>query len=170
MTVTNKRLLISESRDDSNRCTPYKRNPDQHDTCASHTSSRTPGIRFLWVVPVRDNLLWGTDRFGQISLLLRKSAPDTIHSTSADRSCVRTQLLSRASQWSKGHKSSSCRWPTTRFTGPISPACDQYVQYLLMGANPSVLNRHRWRLQSWRCRLAIYPLPGLSNQLSPLFI
>jgi hypothetical protein len=60
---------------------------------------------------------------------------------------VRTQLLSRASQWSRGCKPSSWRWPTTRFIGPISPACDQYVQYLLMGANRTVLNRHRWRLQ-----------------------
>jgi hypothetical protein len=32
---------------------------------------------------------------------------------------------------------------TTRFTGSISPACDQYVQYLLTGTNSSVLNRHR---------------------------
>jgi hypothetical protein len=30
-----------------------------------------------------------------------------------------------------------------QFTGPISPACDQYIQYLVAGANPSVLNRHR---------------------------
>jgi hypothetical protein len=30
-----------------------------------------------------------------------------------------------------------------RFTGPITPACDQYVQYLLTGTNSSVLNRHR---------------------------
>jgi hypothetical protein len=28
-----------------------------------------------------------------------------------------------------------------RFTRPISPASDQYIQYLLTGANPSVLNR-----------------------------
>jgi hypothetical protein len=40
-----------------------------------------------------------------------------------------------------------------RFTGPISPACDQYVQYLLVIANPSVRNRHIWGLQSWRSRL-----------------
>jgi hypothetical protein len=31
---------------------------------------------------------------------------------------VRTQLLSRTSQWSRGRKPSSWRWPTTRFTGP----------------------------------------------------
>jgi hypothetical protein len=29
-------------------------------------------------------------------------------------------------------------------TEPISLACDRYVQYLLAGANPSVLNQHRW--------------------------
>jgi hypothetical protein len=30
-----------------------------------------------------------------------------------------------------------------QLTGPITLACDRYVQYLLAGANPSVLNRHR---------------------------
>jgi hypothetical protein len=46
---------------------------------------------------------------------------------------VRTQLLSHNSQWSSGEKSSFC-WPsTTRLTGPISPVCDRYVQYLLTG-------------------------------------
>jgi hypothetical protein len=27
-----------------------------------------------------------------------------------------------------------------QLTGPITPICDRYVQYLLVGANPSVLN------------------------------
>jgi hypothetical protein len=81
---------------------------------------------------------------------------------------VRTQLLYRASQWSMGRKSSPCRWPTTRFTGPISPTCNRCDQYLLTGANPSVLDRHRWGLQPWRYWLATYPLPDLPNQLSPL--
>jgi hypothetical protein len=56
-----------------------------------------------------------------------------------------------------------------QFTGSISPACDRYVQYLLAGANSSVLNRHRRGLQPWRCRLATCSLPDLPNQLSPLF-
>jgi hypothetical protein len=64
MTATNKRLLISESRGNSNRCTPYRGKPDQHTTYASHTSPRMPGIRFLWVVPVRGNLSWDADGFG----------------------------------------------------------------------------------------------------------
>jgi hypothetical protein len=41
----------------------------------------------------------------------------------------------------------------TRLTWSILPACDQYIQYLLTGANPSVLNRHRRGLQPWMCRL-----------------
>jgi hypothetical protein len=56
MTDTNKRLLISESRDDLNRCTPYRGKPDQHDTYASHITPHMPGVHFLWAVPVRDNL------------------------------------------------------------------------------------------------------------------
>jgi hypothetical protein len=27
-----------------------------------------------------------------------------------------------------------------QFTGPITPACDRYIQYLLVGGNPSVFN------------------------------
>jgi hypothetical protein len=30
-----------------------------------------------------------------------------------------------------------------QLTGPISPACDRYIQYLLARANPLVLNQHR---------------------------
>jgi hypothetical protein len=81
---------------------------------------------------------------------------------------VYTQLLSQASQWSRGRKTSSWRWPTNRFTGPISPAWDRYIPYMLMGANRPVRNRPRRWLQPWRCRLSTYPLPDLPNQLSPL--
>jgi hypothetical protein len=56
MTATNKQLLISESRGDSNRCTLCRGKPDQHATYASHSSPRTPGVHFLRAVSVRDNL------------------------------------------------------------------------------------------------------------------
>jgi hypothetical protein len=56
MTATNKRLLIFESRGNSNRCTPYRGKPDQHATYAFHSSTRTSSVCFLWAVPVRDNL------------------------------------------------------------------------------------------------------------------
>jgi hypothetical protein len=46
-TVTNKRLLIAESRGDSNQCIPYTRKPDQHDTYTFHGSPRMLGVCFL---------------------------------------------------------------------------------------------------------------------------
>jgi hypothetical protein len=102
------------------------------------------------------------------SLLPRKRAPDTIPSTTANRSAgpYPVSLLSQLmKQW---RKSNIHQQQATRFTGSISPTCDRYVQYLLMRANRTVLNRHRRWLQPWRCRLATYPLPDLPNQLSPL--
>jgi hypothetical protein len=71
-TAMNNRLLISESHSDSNRCTPCRGKPDQHDTYASHASPCTPDVRFLRAIPVRGNLLRVVDRFGWIPLLLRK--------------------------------------------------------------------------------------------------
>jgi hypothetical protein len=56
MTVTNKRLLISESHGDSNWCTPCSGKPDQHDTYTFYTSPRTHGVCFLHTIPVRGNL------------------------------------------------------------------------------------------------------------------
>jgi hypothetical protein len=56
MTVTNKRLLISESHGDSNRGTLYMGKLDQRDVYAFHASPRTPDIRFLRTVPVHGNL------------------------------------------------------------------------------------------------------------------
>jgi hypothetical protein len=98
----------------------------------------------------------------------RRRAPDTIHSTMTIWSAGSYPTSLPRQPKSSGEKSSSCWQPTTRLTGPISPTCDRYVQYLLARANRMVLNRHRWGLQPWRCPLAIYPLPDLPNQLSPL--
>jgi hypothetical protein len=53
-------------------------------------------------------------------------------------------------------KSIIYRQQATRLTELIWPACDRYVQYLLTGANPLVLNRHRRELQPWRCWLVTY--------------
>jgi hypothetical protein len=59
---------------------------DTHDTYASHASPRTSLVCFLWKVYVRGNLLRWPNRVGWILLLLRKSAPDYIFSTSTDQS------------------------------------------------------------------------------------
>jgi hypothetical protein len=89
----------------------------------------------------------------------KKMAPDTIHSTPLIDLRVHTQFLSQVNKWSSRLKSSFCRWQVTRLTRPISPVCNRYVQYLLAGTNPSVLNRHRQGLQPWRYRLSTYHSP-----------
>jgi hypothetical protein len=55
-TATNKGLLISESHDDSNRCTPCRKKPDTHDIYAFRASQHMPLIRFLRAVSIHDNL------------------------------------------------------------------------------------------------------------------
>jgi hypothetical protein len=79
-------------------------------------------------------------------------------------------------QWGK---ISLCWQPATRLTGPIKSACGWYVQYLITGANPSVLNRHKWGLQPWRCWLFTYhsltfptnglPFPPTGPARSPVY-
>jgi hypothetical protein len=165
-TDTNKRLLISESHGDSNRCTPYRGKPDQHATYASHSSPRTPDICFLRAVPVCDNL----------SLAPTKSK----HAPTPGGSLGNQRQTARPSSWVTSFVL-PCDSPEVgergfdpmvtqlhQFAGPISPAYIRYVQYLLTGANRMFLNRHKWGLQPWRCRLATYPLPDLPSQLSPL--
>jgi hypothetical protein len=72
--------------------------------------------------------------------------------------------------WGMGEKVRPSSYTTTKFTGPISLACDQYVQYLLVGTNPLILHRHRWGLQPWRCWLSTSlspPFPSDGPPLSP---
>jgi hypothetical protein len=102
MTATKKRLLISESHDNLNRCTLYRGKPDQHDTYASHTSSRTSDVCFLRAVLVRGNLSWVVNRVGHSHCSWEKgfSTQSTAHRLTGPR--VRTQFLSRANQWNSG--------------------------------------------------------------------
>jgi hypothetical protein len=81
------------------------------------------------------------------SLLPRKRAPDTISSTSADRSTGPYPVSLPSQPMKQWRKPNIHQQQATRFTGPISPVCDRYVQYLLMGANRMVLNQHRRGLQ-----------------------
>jgi hypothetical protein len=138
MAATNKQLLICESRDDSNRCTPCRGKPDQHDTYASHASPCTPGVRFLWrslyVATFHTNPT-ELDRFtapekkcSRLHLLAWLSGPRDP-----------PQFLSQHSHWSSALKPNIYRQQATRFTGPISLACGGYVQYLLTGTNPRSL-------------------------------
>jgi hypothetical protein len=139
-TVTNKRLLISEIHGDSNRCTPYRGKSDQHDTYASHASPRMPGIRVLWVVPVRGNFSRVIDKVEQGHCSREKGLPTQSTSRRLIDPHVRTQFLSRANLEPVGARPSIYRQQATRLTGFISPACDWCIQYLLTWANSSVLN------------------------------
>jgi hypothetical protein len=104
MTAKNKWLLISESRGDSNRCTPYRGKPDQHDTYASHASPRTPSVRFLWAVPIRGNLSQAVNivEQGHCSREKGLTTQSTVHRLIDP--WVYTQFLSQANQWSSGGK------------------------------------------------------------------
>jgi hypothetical protein len=155
MVATNKRLLISESHGDSNRCTPCRGKPDQHNTYASHTSPCTPSVRFLRAVPVRGNPSRVVNRVGRMQC-------SWLH-LSAWLSGPRDQpqFLSQHSHWSSALKPSTYQWHTTRLTGHVSLACDWYVQYLLTGTNPSVLNRYRWELPHKKPRNGHNTLPAL---------
>jgi hypothetical protein len=100
------------------------------------------------------------------SLLPRKRAPGTIHSIPANRSMslYPVSLFSQSiKQW---RKSNICRQQATRLTGPISRACDRYVQYLLTGINPSVLNQHRRGLPHRNLRIATSLSPPFPSECS----
>jgi hypothetical protein len=95
-------------------------------------------------------------------LLSRKRAPDIIHSAPVDRSaCSYSASLPSQPMKQWGAKPSIYQRPTTRLTGPILTACDRYVQYLLTGTNPSVLNRHKRRLPHRKPRNSHNTLPVL---------
>jgi hypothetical protein len=79
-----------------------------------------------------------------------------------------TQFLSQHNHWSSNESQASIDHRLYRFTRHISPACDQYIQYLLMRANPSVLNRHKRGLQPWRCRLFTSHSPPFPTDGPPL--
>jgi hypothetical protein len=141
MAVTNKRLLISESHGDSNQCTPCRGSPNQHDTYASHASPHTPSVRFLHAIPVRGNLSHWPNKVGQIHC-------SRLHlSTRLSGPWDPPQFLSQHSHWSSALKPNIYWQQAIRFTGPISPTCVRYAQYLLTGSNPSILNQHRRGLQ-----------------------
>jgi hypothetical protein len=71
ITATNKRLLISESHGDSNRCTPCSEKSDQHTTYPSHSSPHTSGVRFSRAVPVCDSLSLAPTKLKQTPTLGR---------------------------------------------------------------------------------------------------
>jgi hypothetical protein len=167
MTATNKRLLISESRGDSNRCTLCKGKPNQHATYASHFSPRTPSVHFLRAVVVRNNL--------SLALTKSKQAPTPGRSLANQRQTGTAVVLGdlipppMRQPWSRGERFRPNGYTATLAYWSHITSMRSVRSILARGANRTVLNRHRRGLQPWRCQLATYPLPDLPNQLSPLF-
>jgi hypothetical protein len=89
-------------------------------------------------------------------LLPRKGLPTQSTASRLTNPWIHIQFLSQTNLEAVGAKPSICRRQATRLTRSISPACYRYVQYLLAGPKPSVLNRYMRRWQSWRCRLTTY--------------
>jgi hypothetical protein len=79
------------------------------------------------------NLSYIRQQFWTDPVHLRRRAPDTIHNTLTDRSVGPYSASLPQQTMEQWGKSSFCWQPTTRLTGPISPTCDRYVQYLLTG-------------------------------------
>jgi hypothetical protein len=159
MTVTNRQLLISDSRGNSNHCTPCRGKLKKHTMYASHSSPRTPSIRFLWAVPIHDNLSLAPTKSN------RPLHPEEVLTTKGKLTQPSSWVASfflRCDSPGVGERGfGSMVTQLLQFIGPISPACDWYIQYLFTGANPSVLNQHRRGLQPWRCQLATYHSPTL---------
>jgi hypothetical protein len=80
-----------------------------------------------------------------------------------------TQFLSQHNHWSSNESQASVDYRIHWFTGPITPACDLYVQYLLTGGNPSILNWHRRWVQPCRCQLMTSHSLNFSTNDPPLF-
>jgi hypothetical protein len=85
-----------------------------------------------------------------------KKAPNTIRSMPTVQSAGPYPVSLSSQPMKQWRKPNICWQRASRLTGSISPTCDRYVQYLLVGVNPSVINQHRQGLQSWRCQLSIY--------------
>jgi hypothetical protein len=152
--ATNKRLLISKSCSNSNWCTLYRGNLI-HTTC---TLSAPVHICHSYT-SCGQSLYMAT---------FHESSRSTAHRLTDLR--VRIQFLSHNNHWRCQENLSIVVNKLHQFTRPTSPACDQYIQYLLMGANSLVLNRHRRGLQPWRCRLFTshsQPFPSDCPMLSP---
>jgi hypothetical protein len=107
MTITNKRLLISETHDNSNRYSPCKGKPDQQAThfprsvrvwCKTIHISCGPHIATLRETP--------TD-LDRSHCSQEKRAPDTVHSMLADRSTGSYPVSLSSKPMKLGHKTCS---------------------------------------------------------------
>jgi hypothetical protein len=154
MIATNKWLLISESRVDSNGCTPCRGNPNNTShmlptavhTCLMYAFCGQPPYMttFNWLPQSQNRPLYPEEVLTTKDGLAQPSSTVASFFLPCDTPGV----------GERGFSPMVTR--QLQLIGPISPACKRYIQYLLAGANPSVLNQHMRGLQPWRWRLATY--------------
>jgi hypothetical protein len=112
------------------------------------------------------NPSWVINSVGRILMLPRKKWSCLHLSARLSGPWDPPQFLSQHSHWSSSHKPSICWRQATRLIGPISPACDRYVQYLVTGTNPSVLNRHKRGLPHRNLRIRTTLFPSFTSKCS----
>jgi hypothetical protein len=156
--AANKQLLISDSRGDSNRCTPCRGN-------LIHTPHML-SMPVLRSVSIHGNLSCSPYKSQMGPCTRKKSLYPKIVVTAI---VLWDLILPPMRKLGLGERSfDQVVTQLHQFTGPISATCDQYVQYLLAGANPSVLNRHRRELQAWRCQFFTSHSPSFPTDGPPL--
>jgi hypothetical protein len=118
MTATNKQLLISESHDDSNRCTPYMAKSDQY-------ASRFPCSVRIWSKTIHISRGPHIATFCEMPTDLDRShcsREKWLSTQSTARRLtdpwVRTQFLSWASKWSRGVSQAPVGDPQLGLPGP----------------------------------------------------
>jgi hypothetical protein len=143
-TATNKRLLISEGRGDSNRCTPCRGKPDQYVTYTSHSSPRTPGVLFLRAIPLCENLSLAPTKEKQGPTLGRSLG----NQRQAGLAVVLGDLIPPMWQpWSRGERFRPNGYTATSAYWAHITSMRSVRSIHARGANWTVLNWHRRGLQ-----------------------
>jgi hypothetical protein len=101
-------------------------------------------------------------------LLLRKRAPDTIHSTPVDQFMDSYPVSLSSQPWSSGGKVKHLS--TTDYYAYWTHIASMWSVHSILTheANPSVINRHKWGLQTWRYWLSTHHSPTFPTVSPPL--
>jgi hypothetical protein len=128
-------LLISESRSDLNRCTPCRGKLDKHATRfprSVHVCSRTICISRGPHIATLHTSSTALDRV----TAPEKKAPDTIHSTPADRSVGPYPVSLLSQQMKQWRKLNICRQHAAKLTGLINTSMWSVHSILAHGIQP----------------------------------
>jgi hypothetical protein len=168
MTTINKRLLISESHGDSNRCTPCRGKPDQHAMYSSHATPRTPSVRFLWAAPYVATFHESSTELSRPTALEKKGSRHNPQ-CATDRSAgpYPTSLLSQPmKQW--GQSQASINDQLLGLLGPYHQYAIDMFSTCSRGPTEWSLTDTGRGLQPWRCRLSLYHSPTFPTSCLPI--